>query len=47
MRQLCGYTVMQMIQLLAREFVIRRLAQMGIATVGRWGTWKYLNMDMV
>jgi len=42
-----GYPIHRIGTAPAREFVIRRLAQMGIATVGRWGTWKYLNMDMV
>jgi len=42
-----GYPIHRIGTAPAREFVIRRLAQMGIAAVGRWGTWKYLNMDMV
>jgi len=42
-----GYPIHRIGTAQAREFVIRRLAQMGIAAVGRWGTWKYLNMDMV
>ena len=42
-----GYPIHRIGTAQAREFVVRRLAQMGIAAVGRWGTWKYLNMDMV
>jgi len=42
-----GYPIHRIGTAEARDHVARYLKEMGIIPVGRWGTWRYLNMDMV
>lgn len=42
-----GYPVHTIRSNKAREELLRMLNEYGITTIGRWGSWKYLNMDKV
>jgi len=42
-----GYPIHKIGTAEARRYVSGYLKRLGILTAGRWGTWKYLNMDMV
>lgn len=42
-----GYPIHKVGLAVARDHVTRYLRSMGIETLGRWGTWRYLNIDAV
>lgn len=42
-----GYPIHRVSLTKTREKVIMELKKYNIVTIGRWGKWKYLNMDMV
>ncbi len=42
-----GYPVHTVSSNRAREESLRYVRELGIETLGRWGTWKYINMDRI